>query len=377
MTTDPAHRGPGELLFSLIVLVFSVAAFWQADEFANFEIANSIQKNSNRDFHKQDFVREGLKMGLAFDQALGTNPFQLGFIGGTDNHNGLPGDVDEADFIGGHGPEDGTVDRRRTGGVGGWIDGVDLSIGSLAGVGAEENTRASIWDAMKRRETFATSGPRMRVRMFAGADLLAESDPVAMVETGYEKGVPMGGNLSALSSAPRITVYAEKDPDGANLDRIQVIKGWVDAAGETQEQVYDVACSDGLTVDTPSHRCPDNCARVNLSDCSITPARGATELNTVWRDPDFEAGQAAFYYVRVLENPSCRWSTLQCQAAGINPFSADCAAQAAEQNARLDDEGVIGDVYSKCCLDPANEPFYSPVLQERAWTSPIWLNPTL
>jgi len=141
------------------------------------------------------------------------------------NGNGVPSDVAEDSIVGGHGPEDGTVERRREDGVGGWIDGKDLSIGSLAGAWATENTRESIWDAMKRRETFATSGPRIKVRFFGGIDLPANpADPVTLVQQGYELGVPMGGYLGPTGAAPTFTVYAMKDPDGANLDRVQIIK---------------------------------------------------------------------------------------------------------------------------------------------------------
>jgi hypothetical protein len=142
--------------------------FWAADEFADFENADSIQKNSGRTFHKKDFVREGLKIGLGYEKSLGINPFKYGTIGGTDNHNGLPSAVAEDSFIGGHGTEDGSIEARRSGNVAGWIDGRDESTGSLAGVWATENTRAAIWDAMKRRETFSTSGPRIQVRLFGG-----------------------------------------------------------------------------------------------------------------------------------------------------------------------------------------------------------------
>ncbi|MDH3994703.1 MAG: DUF3604 domain-containing protein, partial [Gammaproteobacteria bacterium] len=218
--------------------------FWAADEFADFENADSIQKYSDRTFKKQDFVREGLKLGVAHEKRLGANPFKYGIIGGTDNHNGVPSDVAEDSFTGGHGPEDGSVEVRRSGGVGGWIDGKDLSIGSLAGVWATENTRAAIWDAMKARETFATSGPRIKVRLFGGVELPPKpADAATLVAQGYEFGVPMGSDLGSIGAAPTFTVYAIKDPDGANLDRIQIIKGWVDKDGNTREQIVDAAWS--------------------------------------------------------------------------------------------------------------------------------------
>lgn len=315
-------------------------AFWTADEFANFENGDTIQKNSNRWFSKRDFVREGLKQGLAYDQNLGVNPFQLGFVGGTDNHNGLTSDVEENDFIGGHGPEDGSVDRRRNAGVGGWIDGVDLSIGSLAGVWATENTRGAIWDAMKRRETFATSGTRIKVRMFGGSDLSADvSDPVAMVEEGYANGAPMGSVLPATVTTPTFTVYAEKDMDGANLDRIQIIKGWVDANGDTHEDIYDVVWSGTRTQDDNA-KLPAVGNTVDLTTALYTNDIGAPTLIGSWTDPSFEANDHAFYYARVLEIPTPRWTTYEAVRNGLPLL-----------------------------------PTVASTIQERAWTSPIWHRP--
>jgi Protein of unknown function (DUF3604) len=314
-------------------------AFWTADEFADFENANSIQKNSNRFFHKRDFVREGLKLGLAAQQDLGVNPYKLGFIGGTDNHNGLTSDVAEDDFIGGHGPEDGSVDRRRKAGVGGWIDGVDLSIGSLAGVWAEENTRASIWDAMKRRETFATSGPRIKVRMFGGAELSAPADVAAMVEDGYAGGVPMGGDLTSGEAAPTFTVYAEKDPIGANLDRIQIIKGWVDGAGEIHETIVDVVWSDDRTPDDAG-KLPPVGNTVDLTTALYTNDIGAPTLLGSWTDPDFDPSEHAFYYARAIEILTPRWTTFDAVRNGLP---------------------LLREVKS--------------TIQERAWGSPIWYSP--
>ncbi|AXI46626.1 hypothetical protein C1J03_11710 [Sulfitobacter sp. SK012] len=315
-------------------------SFWTADEFADFENGDTIQKNSDRWFSKRDFVREGLKIGLAYEQELGTNPFQLGFIGGTDNHNGLTSDVAEDDFIGGHGPEDGSVERRRKAGVGGWIDGVDLSIGSIAGVWATENTRAAIWDAMKRRETFATSGPRLKVRMFGGADLNPTvDDPVAMVEDGYSKGVPMGGMLEKSDNAPTFTLYAEKDADGANLDRIQVIKGWVTASGETQEKIIDVVWA-GDRARNDNGALPPIGNTVDLTTALYTNDIGSATLVGSWSDPDFDPDQHAFYYARALEIPTPRWTTYDAVRNGL-PLLPEVPA----------------------------------TIQERAWTSPIWYSP--
>lgn len=314
--------------------------FWAGDEFADFENADSIQKYSDRVFSKRDFVREGLKLGVAFEKQLGTNPFKYGIIGGTDNHNGIPSDVAEDSFVGGHGPEDGTLERRRTGGVGGWIDGKDLSIGSLAGVWATENTRAAIWDAMKRRETFATSGPRMKIRLFGGVELPASpDDPKKLVEQGYELGVPMGSDLGSIAAAPTFTVYAMKDADGANLDRIQLIKGWVDSNGKTHEEIINVAWSGDRKPDS-NGLLPAVGNTVDLKTAKYTNNIGAATLMGSWTDKNFDPEQHAFYYARALEIPTPRWSTYDAVRNNL-PLLEDVAA----------------------------------TIQERAWSSPIWYKP--
>jgi len=314
--------------------------FWAADEFANFENADSIQNSSDRTFRKKDFVREGLKMGVAFEQSVGANPFKYGFIGGTDNHNGLMAEVDEDRFIGGQGPEDGSVEARRTGGVAGWIDGKDLSIGSIAGVWATENTREAIWDAMKRRETFATSGPRIKVRLFGGVDLPGDpADPVALVRQGYELGVPMGGDLGAIGAAPTFTVYAAMDPLGANLDRIQIIKGWVDASGDTHEKIIDTVWSGDRKIQGDG-KLPAVGNTVDLKTAKYTNDIGAPILIGSWTDTDFAASEGAFYYARVLEIPTPRWTTYDAVRNNL-PLLEDVPA----------------------------------TIQERAWSSPIWYQP--
>jgi len=314
--------------------------FWPTDEFADFENADSIQKNSGRTFHKKDFIREGLKIGLKYEQELGVNPFKLGMIGGTDSHNGVPSAVAEDNFIGQHGPEDGSVERRRTGDVAGWIDGKDLSIGSLAAVWATGNTRAEIWDAMKRRETYSTSGPRIRVRLFGGVDLPAEPENAqALVEHGYEQGVPMGSDLGSNGTAPTFTVHALKDPDGANLDRVQIIKGWVDAKGEMHEQIIDVAWSDERQPGADG-KLPPVGNTVDLSTAMFSNTIGSTELIGSWTDELFDPEQHAFYYARVLEIPTPRWSTYDAVRHNL-PLMKDVQA----------------------------------TIQERAWTSPIWYTP--
>ncbi len=311
--------------------------FWAADEFADFENADSIQKYSDRTFRKGDFVREGLKMGVAYEKQLGVNPFKYGFIGGTDNHNGLPSAVAEDSFIGGHGPEDGSVKRRREDGVGGWIDGKDLSIGSLAGVWATENTRAALWDAMNRRETFVTSGPRIKVRFFGGVKLSADAtDPNSPIDQGFEQAIPMGGDLGSISTAPTFTVQAMKDPDGANLDRVQIIKGWVDAKGETHEQIMDVAWSGDREPDEKG-KLPAVGNTVDLKTAKFTNSIGSAQLSGSWTDEYFDPQQHAFYYARALEIPTPRWTTYDAVRNKL-PLLEDVPA----------------------------------TIQERAWTSPIW-----
>jgi hypothetical protein len=315
-------------------------SFWAADEFADFENADSIQNSSNRTFSKRDFVREGLKLGLGFERKVGANPFKLGFIGGTDNHNGLPADVAEDSFAGGHGFEDAALERRRSEAVAGWINARDQSIGSLAGVWATQNTRAAIWDAMKRRETFATSGSRISVRLFGGVDLpAAADDPQALVKTGYELGVPMGSDLGSVAAPPTFNVYAMKDPEGANLDRIQLIKGWVDTAGELHEKIVDIAWS-GDRQPGMDGKLPAVGNTVDLKTARYSNAIGATMLIGSWKDSEFDPEQHAFYYARVLEIPTPRWSTYDAVRNQL-PLLEDVAA----------------------------------TIQERAWTSPIWFTP--
>lgn len=312
------------------------------------------------DFGRRNMVRNALKDGLALEASTGINPFKLGFIGSTDTHSATPGGAEEDNYVGHLG--------RRDSGYRNVQDHFFDNPGGLAVVWAEENSRDSIFEGMRKREAYATSGTRPIVRFFAAQALSEDacSDP-QMVAKAYAAGVPMGSEMDAPQHSPAFLVNAAKDAGspghpGVDLQRIQVIKGWLDDNGNTHEKVYNVAgdVNNGASVD------PNSCAPTGS---------GHQNLCTVWRDPGYDASEAAFYYVRVLENPSCRWTTLQCQAGGVNPFDAACADQAAAANQRMDDAGAIGDVYSKCCLDPQEQPFYSPTLQERAWTSPIWINP--
>ena len=322
--------------------------FWPQDEFADFENADSIQNSNKRTFLKRNFVREGLKIGLTFEQKLGVNPFKYGTIGGTDDHNGLPSPVAEDSYIGSHGDEDNTVIARRTNNISRWIDGKELSIGSLAGVWATQNTRESIWDAMKRRETFTTSGPRIKVRFFGGTGLpTTPKNGNELVIQGYALGVPMGSDLnSGLTSglisgtkSPTFTVHAMKDPQGANLDRIQIIKGWVNKNGELKEDIIDVVWSDNRSNDENGKLSAVG-NTVDLTTAQYKNTIGATELIGSWTDKNFNAAQHAFYYARVIEIPTPRWTTYDAVRSNM-PLLTDIPA----------------------------------IIQERAWTSPIWYKP--
>ena len=290
-----------------------------------------------------NYVRNALKLGLELERELNVNPYKLGFIGSTDTHNGTPGGVDESNYPGHHGVEDGTPERRALKpDMNKWSASRELGSGGLAGVWAEQNTRAAIFAALQRRETFATSGTRISVRFFAGWDFPEVVDMnTDLASLGYGSGVTMGADLPATNkaTAPGFILWAMKDPEGVNLQRIQVIKGWLEQ-GESHERVYDVACSDGLAPNPQTHRCPDNGASVNPDDCSVSAGKGAARLKTFWRDPGFSRDEPAFYYARVLENPSCRWSTWEALRENTQPF---------------DDVDLT--------------------IQERAWSSPIWYNP--
>jgi hypothetical protein len=333
------------------------------DEWADFEIAEFSGPIFGVSKPSGSYVREALKNGLGLEaQGIG-NPFKFGVIGSSDTHVGA-GPYDESNYFSKVGLFDadgikrGSVpipkklskdysyvvdsyedaDGRR------FVDGKFPTWGAagLAGVWAEENTRESIYDAFRRKETFATSGPRMRVRFFAGFDfnesILDAGDTVAQA---YQKGVPMGSDLIAQGAKePSFLLWALRDSDTAPLQRMQIIKAWLED-GQSHEQVFDVACSDGLAVDPVTHRCPDNKAKVNIADCAISADIGASELKTLWKDPEFNPKNPAFYYVRVLENPTCRWSTWDALRAGTEP----------RDNLKK-------------------------TLQERAWSSPIWFIPT-
>jgi hypothetical protein len=314
------------------------------------------------DFARRNMIRNVLKDGLALGQRDGLNPFQMGFIGSTDTHNAIPGATDEGDYVGHLGRRD-TEFRNIQ-------DHFQDNPGGLAVVWSEENSRDSIFEGIRRKETYATSGTRPVVRFFGGwsfeEGLCESSDRAA---TGYREGVAMGDRLPSRPSnrAPRFLVSALKDPGsegqpGTDIQRVQIVKGWVEADGSTHEAVFDVAGN------------PDNGASVDPMTCERT-GRGETNACRVWEDPSFDPSQPAFWYVRVLENPTCRWSTRQCMAAGVNPFAPSCEASAVLANEAARERGAKGNVYDECCVAESDQPFLSPVIQERAWTSPIWYQP--
>jgi hypothetical protein len=317
-------------------------AFWPNDEFANFELAKSIQDYSGRTFEERNFVRYGLKRGLKHQAESGMNPFKYGFIGGTDSHNGTPSNLEEDNYtVGSHGLADQSAQDRVEQVIDGWAKAYDLNPGSLAAVWAESNTREAIWDAMKRKETFATSGPRIKVRLFGGYGYAAQyDDPVTMVEAGYQMGVPMGGDLPKASDgqSPSFLVYALKDPIGPNLDRVQIIKGWIEN-GEMMEKIHNVAVSDGrLDPETGEATAID--APVDLTTGAFNTEKGDAQMMTVWQDPDFDPSQQAFYYARVIQLPTARWTLWDEIREGV----------------KYPDE-------------------LEKTIQERAWSSPIWYTP--
>lgn len=305
------------------------------DEFANFETYDfALTPNGDRPAPtKADYVRSGLKRGLELEKKIGTNPYKIGFVGGTDSHTGMSA-VEETNFAG-KGQHDATPEQRpHPTGIGsskGW----DMGAAGWVGVWAENNTRQSLVDAFQRKEVYATTGPRITLRVFGGYNFAEVDLGNDMVKNGYAKGVPMGGDLGNSQTAPSFLISAIKDPDGANLDRVQVIKGWVKEDGTSDEKVYDVALSDERT---------DGKMKVgntvDLKTGKYTNTIGDPELKVLWTDPDFKSDQNAFYYVRVLEIPTPRYSLLDAIHLGID----------------VEDTG-----------HPAT-------IQERVYSSPIWYN---
>jgi hypothetical protein len=290
------------------------------DEFADFEtwdIGNLVGVPKEPGMIEREYAREALKQGLRLEAELGVNPFKYGFVGSTDSHTGLTA-VEEDNFFGKHTgvePSPGRWDHAVIQSEFGELKGWQMNAGGYTAVWAPQNTRESIWDALKRREAYATTGTRMTVRFFGGWDFadrdLDARDP-AMV--GYRKGVPMGGDLKAAAPgvAPSFLVSALRDPYSGNLDRVQIIKGWMDAKGELHERVYDVAWS-GDRKPGADGKLPAVGSTVDVQNASWTNSIGAAELSTVWKDPDFDPALRAFYYVRVLEIPTPRWTAYEAK----------------------------------------------------------------
>lgn len=321
------------------------------DEFAGFgdkgwELGNlSMTIRSTPDMYAGSYIREALKRGISIEERLGVNPYAFGLIGSTDSHTALA-TGDEDNFFGKHTGSEPAVKQRALNGqnLGVTADrfGWHYLAGGYAAAWARGNTRAEIFDAFKRREVYATTGPRMTVRVFGGFDFTEADWDGDWVRSGYGRGVPMGGELRDGGKAPRFMISALKDPDGANLDRVQVVKGWVDASGEMQERVYDVVWSDMDERSLTGGKVPAVGDTVDRKKATYTNDIGAAELRSVWTDPDYREGQRAFYYVRVLEIPTPRWTLFDMVRFGITL-----------------PEAAMADA----------------VAQERAYTSPIWLKP--
>ena len=292
---------------------------------------------------KNIYFRNALKDGLRLEKSLKVNPYKFGVIGSTDTHNGTPGATDESNYKGLFGADDATPElRAKLPEIKKFNAARFYGASGLAGVWAEENTRDSIFNALQRKETFATSGTRIVLRFFGGWDFESGMEEEAeLVSRGYQDGVAMGDDLPPFAGkpAPGFLLWAMKAMDGAPLQKIQIIKGW-HKDGVSHEATYDAVCSDGLKPDPKTHRCLHNGASVNLETCELSDDRGALELSGYWQDQSFDPAHSAFYYIRVLENPSCRWSTWDAIREGKPLFK---------------------DV--------------SPVIQERAWSSAIWYKP--
>lgn len=314
------------------------------DEFANYELMNFLLGTPGSEGKAKlhsSYIREAYENGLAMQVARGYNPYKMGVVGASDSHNtAIP--YSQSDNFGSHAAADGTPKVRLAGRVESGMAILETSISGLGGVWAESNTRASIFDAMKRKEVFGTSGVRIKVRLFGGWDfkekVLNEKD---WVKTGYKDGVPMGGDLPAKKGKePTFIVWATKDPEDGNLDRIQIVKGWT-KDGQIFEKIFDVAWSGDRKPDPKTGKVPAVGSTVDIPKATYTNTIGAVELKKVWKDPEFDPSLHAFYYARVLQIPTPRWSTYDAAKEGVAP--------------------------------PAS---VAPTVQERVWTSPIWYTPS-
>jgi hypothetical protein len=321
------------------------------DEFANFErwdkgnLDGSVAKK--KDMLEFEYVRSAYKNGLKLEQELGTNPYKFGLVSGSDAHTGLTA-MEEENFFGKTTPQEPSPHRLSTPFIDNPQTGVkvmdwEVSAAGYAAVWATENTREAIWDAMQRKETYSTTGSRLLVRFFGGWDFQVQDAHSRMPATiGYTKGVPMGGDLSAAPAgkSPTFLVAALKDPIGANLDRYQIVKGWLDKNGALREKVYDVAWAGERQPDATTGKLPPVGNTVDVANATWTNTIGAPELIAVWQDPDFDPTQRAFYYGRVIEIPTPRWTAYDAKRFGVTPLAGTTMT-----------------------------------LSERAYTSPIWYTP--
>jgi len=319
------------------------------DEFADYGTWDkgnlNLSELKKNEMLEHEYARSALQLGLMIEKELGINPYKFGMVGSTDSHTSLS-TADDDNFFGKHTGSEPSPERLehvfakfndQT------IFNWETLASGYAAVWASENTREAIFDAMERRETYATTGPRMLVRFFGSWDFVeGDANTRQPAAVGYRKGVPMGGDLRQAPSgkSPTFLIAALKDPIGANLDRVQIVKGWVDDDGERQERIYDVAVSDGRTINAQG-RCTTPVGNtVDLENATWANTIGATEMITVWRDPDFDPSLRAFYYLRVLEIPTPRWTAYDAKYYDVELDSRD-----------------------------------SGIHQERAYTSPIWYSP--
>jgi hypothetical protein len=321
------------------------------DEFADFELWDEgnldLSEPKKKEMLQYEYAREALKNGLILGKDIGANPYKFGMVGSTDTHTALSS-AEEDNFFGKMATAEPSAERLTNAFTRNQQTGLSymdwgVSASGRAAVWAEDNTREAIFDAMDRKETYATTGTRMIVRFFGGFDFESDDTHNRMpARVGYSKGVPMGGDLSAApeGKSPTFLVAALKDPLGANLDRIQIIKGWVDGDGDTQERIHDIAVSDGREIDEDGRCRTPVGSTVDIENATWMNTIGAGEMITVWEDPDFDPALQAFYYVRVIEIPTPRWTAYDAKYYGTKPES--------------------------------GTPM---VVTERAYTSPIWYSP--
>lgn len=311
------------------------------DEFANFEIHTDLLIGGQATPQAGDYARTALLRGINFQKQLGVNPFKFGFVGASDSHTGLV-TVEEGSFLG-KTVRDTLPQERLDNPISGLFHSWEMSASGLGAVWAKENTRESIAAAFKRREVYGTSGPRISLRVFGGFRFnKRHAQGNDLIKNGYARGVPMGGDLTAAKrrDVPGFLIHAAKDPVGANLDRVQVIKGWIDGNGEQQEKVFDVLWAGDRQIDSGGKLSAVG-NTVDLTTALYENTIGAAQLLGFWEDPDFSPAQQAFYYVRALQIPTPRHSTYDAVALGV---------------------------------DIARTSFPA-TIQERAWSSPIWYTP--